>query len=107
MADKFIIEIKNRFQEFRELENNNENIGEDVTRIWDNIKDIYTKTTEQEYNRETQQPPGEMYPRETRTELKEYEGTGEDNTLNKKPGVGKCMCVCVCVCVHVCAHEGA
>ena len=51
--DKFSTEIKNRFELFREMENNNENIGKDVNKIWDNIKNIYVKHLRKCWEKET------------------------------------------------------
>ncbi|CAG2216624.1 unnamed protein product [Mytilus edulis] len=46
IRQKFNTEVKNRYQVLREIDDNNENMGENITEIWDNIKDIYTKTAE-------------------------------------------------------------
>ncbi|CAC5361971.1 unnamed protein product [Mytilus coruscus] len=46
IRQKFNTEVKNRCQVLREIDDNNENMGENITEIWDNINDIYTKTAE-------------------------------------------------------------
>ena len=46
IRQKFNTEVKNRYQVLRAIDDNNENMGENITEIWDNIKDIYTKTAE-------------------------------------------------------------
>ncbi|CAC5406583.1 unnamed protein product [Mytilus coruscus] len=46
IRQKFNTEVKNRYEVLREIDDNNENMGDNITEIWDNIKDIYTKTAE-------------------------------------------------------------